>query len=406
MNEPLAKSSTATEAGRKAAGSDSAAVASLRGDDFDRDVWCLMGLPVDAADINRAAADIDDAVRTRRRLSFVTPNVNFLVRAMKDAGARREILNADLSLADGAPLVMLARLLGAPIRSRVAGSDLFEVLRRRPGFAGRRIKVFFFGGRDGAAEAACAALARENGGVEAVGYLNPGFGDVETMSDDATIDAINAAAPDFVMVALGAAKGQAWIERNRDRLTAPVTAHLGAVVDFTAGGVARAPEWVQRSGLEWAWRIKEEPSLWRRYFNDGLALAGIVLTRLAPQFGRGAPRAGEAGSVNVAAHPSETVIRVDGVFASAGLRPVREAFRAAAARGKPARLDFSGLRAVDRAFLGQMLMLEKNLLRSGADLSVGGAAPHIAALLAANNMNYAAPKTAPEALPGARKAAG
>ena len=77
-----------------------AAVAPLRRDDFDRDVWCLMGLAIDAADITRAIAEIDDASRTRRQLSFVTPNVNFLVRAMSDPAARREILNADLSLAD------------------------------------------------------------------------------------------------------------------------------------------------------------------------------------------------------------------------------------------------------------------------------------------------------------------
>ena len=111
------------------------AVAPLRRDDFDRDVWCLMGLAVDAADITRAVAAIDDAVRTRRKLSFVTPNVNFLARAMKDEGARRDILNADLSLADGAPLVAMAKMLGVPLKSRVAGSDLFEALRRRPAFA-------------------------------------------------------------------------------------------------------------------------------------------------------------------------------------------------------------------------------------------------------------------------------
>ena len=110
---------------------DGSAVAPLRRDDFDRDVWCLMGLAVDAADITRATAEIDDAVRTHRPLSFVTPNVNFLVRAAADANARREILDADLSLADGAPLVLMAKLLGVPVPSRVAGSDLFEALRRR-----------------------------------------------------------------------------------------------------------------------------------------------------------------------------------------------------------------------------------------------------------------------------------
>ncbi|WP_428409951.1 WecB/TagA/CpsF family glycosyltransferase [Hyphococcus sp.] len=383
------------------------AVAPLRRDDFDRDVWCLMGLAVDAVDITRAVAAIDDAVRTRRQLSFVTPNVNFLVRAMKDEGARRDILNADLSLADGAPLVAMAKMLGVPVPSRVAGSDLFEALRRRPAFAGRRLKVFFFGGRPGAAEAAFEAINREKGGVEAVGWHNPGFGDVESMSSDEVIAKINATEADFVMVALGAAKGQAWIERNKDRLTAPVTAHLGAVVDFTAGGVARAPEWMRRSGLEWLWRIKEEPSLWRRYFDDGAALAGLALRGLLPQAGRtrAAPGAAEAETVLT---PSETLIRLSGQLGSGALKPVREAFRAAAARGRPVRLDLSGVETADCAFLGQVLMLEKHLARSSATISLAGANRRLESLFRANRMNYAraaAGERANDEAPGMRQAA-
>ncbi|WP_165793692.1 WecB/TagA/CpsF family glycosyltransferase [Hyphococcus luteus] len=384
MTDPLAPQEPQRDTLR-----DAGAVAPLRRDDFDRDVWCLMGLAVDAADITRAMAEIDDAARTGRKLSFVTPNVNFLVRAAADPAARREILNADLSLVDGAPLVMMAKLLGVPVPSRVAGSDLFEALRRRPGFAGRRLKVFFFGGRDGAAEAAAEALNRERGGLEAVGWLNPGFGDVDAMSSDAVIDEINAAEADFIVVALGAAKGQAWIDRNQGRLTAPVMSHLGAVVDFTAGGVARAPQWVARAGLEWAWRIKEEPSLWKRYYKDGLGLARLVLTGLAPQLGRRRlDAAGEAGA-DLEAAPAETIIRLSGDLGHRNLAPVREAFRAAAARGKSVRLDFSGAGRVDRAFLGQLLMLEKHLGRAGAQIRISGANRNVAALLAANRMRYA-----------------
>ncbi|WP_375203702.1 WecB/TagA/CpsF family glycosyltransferase [Hyphococcus sp.] len=383
------------------------AVAPLRRDDFDRDVWCLMGLAVDAADINRAIAEIDDSVRTRRQLSFVTPNVNFLVRAMKDESARRDILNADLSLADGAPLVAMAKMLGVPVPSRVAGSDLFEALRRRPGFSGRRLKVFFFGGRPGAAEAAFDAINREKGGVEAVGWHNPGFGDVESMSSDEVITKINSTEPDFVMVALGAAKGQAWIEYNRDRLTAPVTAHLGAVVDFTAGGVARAPEWVQRAGLEWVWRIKEEPSLWRRYFDDGVALAWLALTGLLPQSRQAGAVAGDA-QADVTQGAGETIVRITGKPGHNSLKPVREAFRSAAARGRPVCLDLAGVEAADRAFLGQVLMLEKHLARAGASITLSGANRRLKALFRANRMNYApagASQSAARDETGLRKAA-
>lgn len=283
-------------------------VALLARDAFDRNVWCVLGLPVDIATIDSAVGDIAMAAQGRRRLSFVTPNVNWLVRSWREAGVRREILDADLSLIDGAPLLFFARLLGAPAPSRAAGSDLFDALRRRPAYGGRKLKVYFFGGRDGAAEAAARAIEDENGPLEAVGWRNPGFGDVEAMSADEHIDHINAADPDFVVVSLGAAKGQAWIDANKARLNAPVTAHLGAVVDFTAGGIARAPEWMRRAGLEWLWRIKEEPSLWRRYYKDGVALAGLVLRHLVTQLGAAqtidASAAGEASFLPASGLPA------------------------------------------------------------------------------------------------------
>ncbi|MEZ5893839.1 MAG: WecB/TagA/CpsF family glycosyltransferase [Parvularculaceae bacterium] len=403
ISDPLAINQAASPSDAPASTS---AVSALRRDDFDRDVWCLMGLPVDRADINRAVAEIDDAIRTGRRLSFVTPNVNWLVRALKDETARAEILEADLSLVDGAPLVAMAKLLGVPVKSRVAGSDLFEALRRRPGYAGRKLKVFFFGGRDGAAEAAFKAINSEAGGVEAVGWHNPGFGDIASMSAPEIISEINDARPDFVLVALGAAKGQAWIEHNRDRLTAPVTAHLGAVIDFTAGGVARAPRWVQRAGLEWAWRIKEEPSLWVRYARDGMALAGLVARRLAPQIGRASLAGASDASVSVETETEATTIRLSGRIGNDGLKPVREAFRAAAARGAAVILDCSGLETVDRAFLGQLLMLEKHLNRVHARLSLAGANPALRAALRANGMNYAAAEAPAAAPAGALRKAG
>ena len=367
----------------------SAGPQALQRDDFDRDVWCLLGLPVDAVDINHAVAAIDDAVRTGRRLSFVTPNVNWLTRASQDQSVRREVINADLSLVDGAPLAALARMLGAPIKSRVAGSDLFEVLRRRPAYGGRKLKVYFFGGREGAAEAAALAVNKEKGGVEAVGWLNPGFGDVSDMSRPHMIDKINAAAPDFVVVALGAGKGQAWIDRNQHRLTAPVIAHLGAVIDFTAGGVRRAPKLVRTLALEWAWRIKEEPALWRRYADDALAMASLFFTRVAPQWsGSGKATSAAASRADVEVVGKAFVVRLAGVQKYRDLGAVRAAFRKAAAAEQDVVLDFSSAGVFDRAFLGLVLMLDKQVALRGAKLFIQGANSRQKKVLSANDMRY------------------
>lgn len=371
-----------------------------RGDDFDRDVWCVLGLPVDAISLSGAALEVETAVRDGCRLSFVTPNVNWLVGFMKDPEARRRVVDADLSLADGAPLVLLARLLGAPIRSRAAGSDLFDLLRKRSGIQGRRLRVFFFGGRESAAEAAAKALNAEHGGLESAGWLNPGYGDVASLSAPSVIDKINDARPDFVLVALGADKGQAWIDLNQSRIAAPVIAHLGAVLDFVAGGVRRAPAWMRSVGLEWAWRIKEEPALWRRYFSDGCSFLGLLAMRLPSLLMTAPRRATGNGRAETRLTPTGSDITLEGVLIKDTLAPVREAFRAAARRGGKARLIFKAVQAFDPAFLGMVLMLEKHLVRSAGEIVLQGISSSQHTIFRANAMTYAV-EEAQEAMVGA-----
>lgn len=383
MSESLAVQNT------ERAEAPAAPYAALGLDDFDRDIWCVLGLPFDRADIAGAAEAVSSAARTGRRLSIVTPNTNWLVRAKRDASVRRQILNADLSLADGAPVVAIARMLGVPLPGRAAGADLFEALKARPAIAGRRLRVFFFGGRDGAADAAAAALEAGNFGVEAAGSLNPGHGDLESMSRPEIARQINDARPDFVLVALGAGKGQAWIERNFPALTAPVIAHLGAVVDFTAGSIRRAPKWMARAGLEWAWRIKEERSLWRRYAEDGAALAALLLRQALPQLALARGANGSEASARLERSDGQTRIILSGALVRDGLSPVRRAFREAVAEKQDITLDVAKLSGCDRAFLGLVLMLEKSALEAGKKLRVSGASRAFARTLALNGMSYA-----------------
>jgi len=356
-------------------------------DDFDRRVWSVLGMPVDMADIAGAASAVEAAARDGRRLSFVTPNLNWLARALLDREARRQIIDADLSLADGAPVVAIARALGAPIGGRAAGSDVFEALRARPGFRGRGLRVFFFGGRDGAAEAAAAALSAEKSGFEAAGFLNPGHGDAASMSGEATLAKINAANPDFLVVALGAAKGQDWIDRNQGRLSAPVIAHLGAVVDFTGGSIRRAPAIWRKLGLEWVWRIREEPALWRRYRADAAAFLTVGLPRLLPQIL--APRRAQTpAGATLENRADAVVVRLSGDLFEPGLEPVRQAFRAAAGSGRAIRLNFAAVNHFDGAFLGLVLMLEKHTVRRGVALATEALTPAQARMLARNAMVY------------------
>lgn len=251
----------------------------MRPADFRRPVYCLLGIPIDALTQSETVQRIRLAVASHRPCRFVTPNVHFMMTAQIEPTFRDSIIAGDLAVADGMPLVWVARLLGVPLKERVAGADLFEALLRGEG---GDLKVYFFGAPDGVAAKACQRLNALAGPVRCVGFTSPGFGSVETLSTPETISRINASGADFVVVALGAQKGQAWIERNRRDLIAPVVSHLGAVVNFVAGTLVRAPLWMQTSGLEWLWRIKEEPQLWRRYWQDARVLVPMLLTHVLP----------------------------------------------------------------------------------------------------------------------------
>jgi N-acetylglucosaminyldiphosphoundecaprenol N-acetyl-beta-D-mannosaminyltransferase len=338
--------------------------------DFERDVHCLLGLPIDAIDLAGAEQRIRAAAAARMPCFMSTPNVNFVVQSRSDDAFRNAVLHSDLSVADGMPLVWLARLMGIPLRERVAGSSVFEALRSG---GGRPLAVYFFGGPAGVAEAAGRRLAREAKGLVCVGYDSPGFGSVEEMSGEETIRRINAANADLLVVSLGAAKGQAWIERNRARLNVPVVSHLGAVVDFAAGTVRRAPAWAQRAGLEWLWRIKEQPTLWRRYFNDGIALAMLLLTRVLPYMWyarRHAAAAPAEGYVEAREGEREWTITLRGAWTRANLTRLRSCFAAAAQSGKEVRLDMTAVSHVDSAFVGLVMLLLGYLQQRGQRLAI------------------------------------
>lgn len=342
-------------------------------DGFERNVHCLLGLPFDAIDMAGAVSRVREAAMNREPCMFSTPNLNWVVACLDDGAFRNSVIESDLSIADGMPLVWVAGLLRIPICERVAGSGVFENLRR--GNQGR-ISVFFFGGMEGVAEAACKALNSSPSELVCAGYECPGFGSADEMSSDETIARINASGADFVVVSLGARKGQAWIARNRNRLSAPVISHLGAVVDFVAGRVSRAPAWTQQAGLEWLWRIKEDPGLWRRYFADGLAFLRLLVTRVVPYtwfifWHRHSRKELEAAEVVMLDHDAEVVIRLRGAWVLENLRPLQECLSRPILAGKDVRLEMEHVTYVDSAFIGLLMLLYGEQTRQGRRFSIG-----------------------------------
>jgi N-acetylglucosaminyldiphosphoundecaprenol N-acetyl-beta-D-mannosaminyltransferase len=256
-----------------------------------------------------------------------------------------------------------------PFTSRVAGATVFEQLRAQRTMP---LKVYFFGGPDGVAQQAADVLNAEPGGMRCVGAYSPGFGTLADMSTPAVIDHINASNADLLVVALGAKRGQAWIEHNLDALHTPLVSHLGAVVNFVAGTISRAPVGVGRFGLEWLWRIKEEPALWRRYWNDGTALLRLLTTRALP----GAIAARQARAATAAQVLSERddgqhyALTLGGAWHDATLAGLRLALARMTAQQRHIHVELLADCSLDSAALGLLLLLYGHQSKIGASLSV------------------------------------
>lgn len=312
------------------------------------------------------------AKRTGHRSFISTPNVNFLARVQWDDDFRHSLIVSDLVLADGMPIIWLCRLLGIPISERVAGSDLFDRLSGPPADGEAPVTVYFFGGREGAAEAAYKKLQSHGAGVRAVGFTNPGFGSVEDMSDPSVLAEINKAKPDFVVVSLGAVKGQQWILRTLKELDAPIVCHLGAVVDFVAGTVQRSPRWLQIVGLEWAYRISQDPGLWKRYASDGLVLFKLFCTAIVPQIvsnmvNRRSVALADLGHCDCAEEGADRRIAVQGAISHPDLASLRDACVWASEGKGDVYLDFGAATHLCLHAQGQLLLLLKAVnARNGA----------------------------------------
>lgn len=341
--------------------------------DFSRNVWCLLGLPFDAIDLDQTVVEILLAANEHKPCFLSTPNLNFLCAAQTDKAFRASVINSDLSIADGFPIVLVAKLLGIPIRERVAGSDLIEHLYQRNTTV--PLKVFFFGGEPGAGELASQKINQKPSGLLAVGHYAPGFGSIDEMSRPEIIDTINQYEVEFLIVALGAKKGQAWIEQNRHRLKAPVISHLGAVINFFAGTVRRAPVLAQRLGLEWLWRIYQEPVLWRRYYNDGMGFLGLLLCNVMPYWLwlklKQPKESDKPVEIKTLIDPKNIKsFLLTGYCTYLTISPLRKEFRKAATEKHDVVLDLTNVAIIDGAFLGLCLVLYKHLHASGHSLKV------------------------------------
>ena len=239
-------------------------------------VYSLFGIPFNDLTTTEIILFFRSLKDQKTPLVWSTVNVNWIVQASKDIVFHKAILNSDIVTLDGKPLLWLCRILGYPMTEVVTGSGTIQNLNEEIVKKHEQLTIFFFGGEGDIGKIAMTKVNNNRGGLLAVGAINPGFGSVAEMSTGAILSEINKANPDILLVALGAKKGVAWIEHNRHKLNAKIISHLGATVNFLAGSVRRAPKLFQNLGLEWMWRILQEPKLVSRYTSDFFSLIYLL----------------------------------------------------------------------------------------------------------------------------------
>jgi len=221
------------------------------------DLW------VDALRFDEALDALERLVDAGRGGAVFTPNVDHVVVASEEPRLRAAYARADLSLCDGQPLRWASRLVGRALPEKVSGSDLLLPAMRLA--ARRGWRVYLLGAAPGVAREASARLASELG-VTVAGVQAPAIGVSPLATEEGVVAEVAAARPHLLLVCLGAPKGELFIDRARDRLGPAVALSLGASLDFYVGRARRAPRWMQRVGLEWLYRLLQEPRrMARRY---------------------------------------------------------------------------------------------------------------------------------------------
>lgn len=259
----------------------------------------LFGLYIDCLRMDQAVARCRDAIETRRPLLLGVLNAAKVVNLRRDVRLQDALLECDLLLADGQSVVWASRLLGRPLPERVAGIDIFEQLLMLA--HGERLSVYLLGARPEVLQALEQRIAERWPGLRIAGSHDGYFDDAEAAGIAADIRKSGA---DMLFLGMGSPKKEVFLSRFGASLGVPVLHGVGGSFDVMAGITRRAPRGWQNLGLEWAFRLLQEPGrMWRRYLVTNSAFIALTLREIfapTPPFGRRVPRPAERlGSPNI-----------------------------------------------------------------------------------------------------------
>lgn len=239
----------------------------------------VLGVPIDALTIEAVLDRVDRAIGSRDQLRIGVVNAAKLVHMRRDATIRADVLSCNLILADGVPIVWASQILGRPLPERIAGIDLMLGILRRGNQNGYRIHCL--GASDDVLVAAVAQITRDYPNVKVVGHHHGYF---TSQEEPGLVAAITDAKPDILLVGMSSPKKERFLARWGDQLGVPVCHGVGGSLDVLAGKVRRAPLTWQRFGLEWLYRVYQEPRrLWRRYLTTNTLFCALLIKEFLRQ---------------------------------------------------------------------------------------------------------------------------
>lgn len=232
---------------------------------------------IDNLTMEETLLEVDKYIKSTIGSYIVTPNVDHIVKLENDIEFQNVYKEASLILTDGMPLVWISKLKKKPIKEKISGSDLFPQVCSMA--AKQNYKLFLLGAGPGVAQKAADNLVEKYPGLNIVGTYSPSYGFENNPQEiEEIIKLVNDAKPDVLAVGLGAPKQEKFIFKYRGRLNVPLSLAIGASIDFEAGNIKRAPIWMQKTGLEWFYRLLKEPKrMFKRYLIDDLKIIKICI---------------------------------------------------------------------------------------------------------------------------------
>jgi len=239
----------------------------------------ICNIPVDALTMEETINIINKAIVENKPIHHVVINAAKVVNAQKDADLRESIVNCDIINADGQAIVWAAKLLNRPLPERVAGIDLMESLVKLA--AEKHYRIFFLGAKEEVVKGVVEKYSKQFGPAIIAGYRNGYFKKEE---EESVANMIATSQPQILFVAMSSPKKEIFLNTYKKQINAPFIMGVGGSFDVVSGLVKRAPVWMQKAGLEWFYRVMQEPGrMWKRYLFGNSAFIWLVLKEKARQ---------------------------------------------------------------------------------------------------------------------------